>query len=206
MRLHRDDLHRRVAEGQESNLVVLCVDASGSMAAQRRMEAVKTATLSLLLDAYRRRDKVALVSFRGAGAVLDLPATSSVEVAALRLRELPHGGRTPLAEGLMLAARTIEVERIRDPRRRPLLVVITDGHATSGPDAVGRANRVADHLRDQGVAAVVVDCERGRVRWGLAAGLATRLGAEHVPVQEVVAEAVVGTVRRRLGADRGAVA
>ena len=102
------------------------------MAARRRMEAVKTAVLSLLLDAYQRRDKVGLVTFRGADATLALPPTSSVEVAARRLAELPSGGRTPLAEGLLCAAETLRVEGIRDPRRRPLLVVVTDGRATSG--------------------------------------------------------------------------
>ena len=138
------------------------VDASGSMAARRRMEAVKTAALSLLLDAYQRRDKVGLITFRGAEATLALPPTSSVEVAARRLRDLPSGGRTPLAEGLLCAAETLRVERIRDPRRRPLLVVVTDGRATSGPDAVARSRQAADQLRRTGVASVVIDCETGR--------------------------------------------
>ncbi|WP_230208882.1 VWA domain-containing protein [Nostocoides sp. HKS02] len=93
--LHTSDLRATVAEGRESNLVLFVVDASGSMAARRRMEAVKTAVLSLLLDAYQRRDRVGLVTFRGTGAQLTLPPTSSVEAAATRLSDLPHGGRTP---------------------------------------------------------------------------------------------------------------
>lgn len=80
--------------------MLFCVDASGSMAARKRMAEAKTAVLSLLLDAYQRRDKVGLVTFRAAEATLALPPTSSVEVAARRLAELPSGGRTPLAEGL----------------------------------------------------------------------------------------------------------
>ena len=115
-----------------------CVDASGSMAARRRMEQVKTAVLSLLLDAYQRRDKVGtghLPPAHRRGRRCRRPR--SVDVAARRLAELPAGGRTPLAEGLHAAARCCAGSALRDPRRRPLLVVVTDGRATSGPDAAG---------------------------------------------------------------------
>lgn len=189
------DLRVAVREGRESNLVLLCVDASGSMAARRRMEQVKTAVLSLLLDAYQRRDKVGLVTFRGATASLDLPPTSSVDVAARRLEALPAGGRTPLAEGLAAAADALRLEAVRDPLRRPLLVVVTDGRATSGPDALARAHRAADHVRATGVASVVVDCETGSFRMGLAGALADRLGARHLPLGEVSADALTSAVR-----------
>jgi magnesium chelatase subunit D len=195
LRVLPGDLRRSVLQGRESNLVLLCVDASGSMAARRRMEAVKSAVLSLLLDAYQRRDKVGLVTFRGAGAELVLPPTGSVDVAARRLRELPHGGRTPLAEGLGTAYETLRVERLRDPNRRPLLVVVTDGRATSGPDALARSARVAARLCHEGVESVVLDCETGRFRMGLAGRLAEQLGAEHLPVGELAASAIVGAAR-----------
>ncbi|WP_375424561.1 VWA domain-containing protein [uncultured Friedmanniella sp.] len=199
LRLVRSDLRTAVTEGRESNLVLLVVDASGSMAARRRMEAVKTAALSLLLDAYQRRDKVGLVTFRGAAATLALPPTSSVDVAARRLDELPSGGRTPLAEGLLCAAETLRLERIRDPRRRPLLVLVTDGRATSGPDAVGRSRQAAALLRDAGVSSVVIDCETG-FGLGLARVLSLHLGAEHVPVGEVAADTVLSVVHERRAA------
>ncbi len=195
LRLQGQDLRTAITEGRESNLVLLVVDASGSMAARRRMAAVKTAALSLLLDAYQRRDKVGLITFRGATATLTLPPTSSVEVAARRLDEVPNGGRTPLAEGLLMAAETLRLERIRDPRRRPLLVLVTDGRATSGPDAVRRSRRAADLLRAAGVASVVVDCETG-FGLGLARVLSRHLGAEHVPVGEVAADQLVSVVQR----------
>jgi magnesium chelatase subunit D len=193
--LRKEDLRVAVREGRESNLVLFCVDASGSMAARRRMEQVKTALLSLLLDAYQRRDKVGLVTFRGERADLALPPTASVDVAAARLEHLPAGGRTPLAEGLLEAAKVLELERIRDPRRRALLVVVTDGRATAGPDAIGRSRSVAAALARTGVASVVVDCESGPMRMGLARALADHLGADHVPVAEVSAEALVRAAR-----------
>ncbi|MFS0884421.1 VWA domain-containing protein [Aeromicrobium sp. 179-A 4D2 NHS] len=188
------DLRRAETVGQESNLVLLCVDASGSMAARRRMEQVKTAVLSLLLDAYRRRDKVALVTFRQHAAEIALPPTGSVEVASRRLAELPAGGRTPLAEGLHRAAEVVRREALRDPSRRPLLVVVTDGRATAGPDALARAHHAARHIAATGIQSVVVDCESGRYRLGLGADLATDLQAEHVPLGEVTADGLTGVV------------
>ncbi|KAA1424447.1 magnesium chelatase subunit D family protein [Mumia zhuanghuii] len=200
------DLRIAVKEGRESNLVLLCVDASGSMSARRRMEQVKTAVLSLLLDAYQRRDKVGLVTFRGHAATVALPPTSSVEVAARRLEELPAGGRTPLAEGLLQAAEVLRVERLRDPRRRPLLVVVTDGRATAGAGARQRAAQAAAYLAGTGVASVVVDCETGRFTMGLARELARTLGAEHVPLGEVTADGLTDVVRSRRTGPREEVA
>jgi len=198
--LAADDLRHRVTQGRESNLVLFLVDASGSMGARTRMAEVKTAVLSLLVDAYQRRDRVGVITFRGAQATLALPPTSSVDAAARCLTDLPHGGRTPLAEGLLAAARTLELERIRDPRRRPLLVLVTDGRATNGADALARARWVADRWSATGVDAVVVDCEAGRLRMGLAGDLARRMGAAHLPLAEVAAASLVSTVRKRMAA------
>ncbi|MDX3190026.1 putative cobaltochelatase [Streptomyces sp. MN03-5084-2B] len=197
LKLRPEDVRYALREGREGNLVLFCVDASGSMGAKARMREVKSAVLSLLLDAYQRRDKVGLVTFRGNAAELALPPTISVDAAASRLEGLPTGGRTPLAEGLLEAARVLRVEEIRDPRRRPLLVVVTDGRATSGPDAVARAQAAAGLLA--GVTAIVMDCESGKMRLGLAADLAAHLGAEHVPLADVAAESLADAVRTRTG-------
>ncbi|MEU4521625.1 putative cobaltochelatase [Amycolatopsis sp. NPDC024027] len=197
LELRPEDLRFALREGREGNLVLFCVDASGSMGAKARMREVKSAVLSLLLDAYQRRDKVGLVTFRGDAAELALPPTISVDAAASRLEGLPTGGRTPLAEGLLEAARVLRVEEIRDPRRRPLLVVVTDGRATSGPDAVARAQAAAGLLA--GVTTIVMDCESGKMRLGLAADLAAHLGAEHVPLADVAAESLADAVRARTG-------
>ncbi|MDN5382336.1 putative cobaltochelatase [Streptomyces sp. LB8] len=202
--LRRDDLRQAVREGHESNLVLFVVDASGSMAARQRMGAVKGAVLSLLLDAYQRRDKVGLVTFRGAGAEVALPPTSSVDAAAARLEALPTGGRTPLAAGLLKAHDVLRVERLRDPARRALLVVVTDGRATGGPDPVALAGRAARLLAAEGVASVVVDCESGPVRLGLAGRLAQDLGGVAVTPDELRADAIAGLVREVRGDRRAA--
>ncbi|MET0455980.1 MAG: VWA domain-containing protein [Mycobacterium sp.] len=193
--LRAEDLRRAVREGREANFVLFVVDTSGSMAARERMQAVKTAILSLLLDAYRRRDRVGVVTFRGSDAEVALPATRSVDVAARRLEDLPAGGRTPLAEGLLTAADLVRRERLRDPGRRPLLIVVTDGRATAGADAVARSLRAAEYVAGQRISSIVVDCESGRMRMGLAQTLAGHLHAEHVRLAQVNAEALTGIVR-----------
>ncbi len=194
------DLREAVRHGREGNLVLFAVDASGSMAARERMRAVKGAVLSLLLDAYQRRDKVGMISFRADSAQVLLPPTSSVEAGARRLAELPAGGRTPLAAGLIRSAEVLAAERLRDPGRRPLLVVVTDGRATHG--APGAVTRAAGLLRS--VASVVVDCESGPLRLGLAAGLAAALGGRLIRLDELAAGALAATVRDARAAAGGA--
>jgi magnesium chelatase subunit D len=192
------DVRLAVREGREGNLVLFCVDASGSMGTKKRMGEVKTAIVSLLLDAYQRRDTVGLVTFAGAAATVALPPTGSVETAVRRLESLPTGGRTPLAEGLLQAAEVLRIAGIRDPRRRPLLVLVTDGRATHGVNAFARARQSAGWLAERGIATVVVDCEPHRgVRLGLAAELAADLGAEYLDLGDVAAGNLVRTVTER---------
>ncbi|WP_409240188.1 putative cobaltochelatase [Streptomyces sp. PA5.6] len=193
--VRRDDLRQATREGREGNLVLFVVDASGSMAARQRMSAVKGAVLSLLLDAYQRRDKVGLVTFRGTDAEVALPPTSSVDAAAARLESLPTGGRTPLAAGLLKAHDVLRVERLRDAARRPLVVVVTDGRATGGVEPVARAGRAARLFAAEGVASVVVDCESGYVRLGLAGQLAGELGGTVVTLDELRADSIAGLVK-----------
>ncbi|WP_030762620.1 MULTISPECIES: putative cobaltochelatase [unclassified Streptomyces] len=201
--IRKDDLRQATREGREGNLVLFVVDASGSMAARQRMSAVKGAVLSLLLDAYQRRDKVGLITFRGATAELALPPTSSVDAAAARLEQLPTGGRTPLAAGLLKAHEVLRIERLRDPSRRPLLVVVTDGRATSAGNVGGRTDssprELAGHsarlLQAGGVASVVVDCESGPVRLGLADVLARDLGGPAVTLDGLRADSLAGLVK-----------
>ena len=187
------DLRQNVREGREGNLILFLVDASGSMAARRRMSAVKGAILSLLNDAYQRRDKVALVSFRGETAQILLPPTSSVELASSRLQGLPTGGRTPLAAGIEKAAEVLKREYLRDGERRPLLVLLTDGRATAGSDPMVSAAR----LRSLGVTSFLVDTEEGYVRLGMAGELAWAMGALCLRLEELRADSLVDLIERR---------
>jgi magnesium chelatase subunit D len=195
LRLGAADLRRSIREGREGNLVIFVVDASGSMAARDRMSAVGGATLSLLRGAYQRRDKVAVVTFRGQQAQMLLPPTSSVHIASRRLAHFDTGGKTPLAQGLLAARDVVVREKARDRARRSLVVILTDGRATGGPDPLGRTRTAAAMLVAEGAAAVVVDCETSYVRLGLAGQLATQLGAPAVRLAQLRADGLTRLVK-----------
>ncbi|MFC8526822.1 VWA domain-containing protein [Nocardia sp. NPDC057227] len=195
LRLAADDLRGAHREGREGNLVIFLVDTSGSMAARDRIGAVTGAVVTLLRDAYQRRDKVAVITLRGSEAELVLPPTSSVDIAVRRLAGLRTGGKTPLAAGLLAARTLVGREKVRDPRRRPMLVLLTDGRATGGVEPLPRARAAARGLAADAVTAMVVDCERGLVRLGLAAELARELGGGCVRLAELTGDAVAGVVR-----------
>ncbi len=201
--VERADLRQAVREARTANLVVLCVDASGSMGAMRRMEATKGAAVSLLLDAYQRRDRVALVTFAGEEARVVLRPTGSVEVARARLADLPTGGRTPLGPGLRTALDVARSARHRDPDRRPVIVVVTDGRATSaGPSAVNRsaddpvetALAAAADIAAAGIEVLVVDAEDSDIRLGLARQLADTMGAHYTALPDLAADSLARAV------------
>lgn len=195
LRLRSGHLRRAVREGREGNLVIFVVDASGSMAARDRMAAVTGATMSLLRDAYQRRDKVAVITFRQQDARILLPPTSSAHIAGRRLSRFDTGGKTPLAEGLLAARGLVIREKVRDRARRPLVVVLTDGRATAGLDPLGRSRIAAARLVAEGAAAVVVDCETSYVRLGLAGQLARQLGAPAIRLEQLRADHLTQAVR-----------
>lgn len=196
----RGDLHQQVRAGTSANLILFVVDASGSMAAQSRMAALKGAVLDLLTDAYQRRDQVAVVAFRGQGAELLLAPTRSVDLAEQSLRELPTGGRTPLPHALQLALETLH--RTDAAALPPLLVILTDGRANvalaDGGDPWREALALAEQLAARRVPALVIDTENGYLRLGRAAQLAAALGADCLTLEELSADSLALTVRTRL--------
>ncbi|MFI6956256.1 VWA domain-containing protein [Nocardia sp. NPDC050408] len=199
LKLAADDLRGAYREGREGNLVVFVVDASGSMAARDRLSAVTGAVVALLRDAYQRRDKVAVITVRGLEAELVLPPTSSVDIAVRRLSGIRTGGKTPLAAGLLKAREVVHRERVRDPRRRPMLVLLTDGRATGGVDPVPRSRAAANLLAADAITSIVVDCERGMIRLGLAAELARTLRAGYLQLAELTGDSVAEVVRAGSG-------
>jgi magnesium chelatase subunit D len=193
-----DDLRQPRRRRAPTRCVVLAVDTSGSMGSQARVQAATGAVLGLLADAYRRRDRVALVAFRGQGAEEVLAPTASVEIARSRLADLPTGGATPLAEGLDAAHAT--ARRAAADGDTPLLVVLTDARATSGPDALDRALAAAGAIATAGIETVVLDAEDGTARLSLAARIADALGAICVPLAGLSAAAVETAIRSALEA------
>ena len=167
------DLREHVRAGRESALLCLVVDASGSMGARRRLARVKGALVSLLRDAYARRDQVAAIAFRDRAAQVIVEPGAPIERAAAAIRDLPTGGTTPLAVGLDAAERLIRREASRSPGRRAIAIVLTDGRVADPngdvPRAAARLGRAADAVH-------VIDTEDGPVRLGLARALAAAAG------------------------------
>lgn len=197
------DVREKVRETRTGSLILFVVDASGSMGAQRRMVAVKGAVLSLLLDAYQRRDRVALISFRGTGADLLLPPTNSVELAQTYLQDMPTGGRTPLSRGLYVALETLETERMKDRNVLPLVVLLSDGRANvaldgSGTNATDEARGFASIFEDKHITSVVIDTELDFIKLELARPLSDAMGARYLKLEELRADSLVDAVRREL--------
>lgn len=199
------DIREKVRERRVGNFLLFVVDGSGSMGAQRRMVETKAAIMSLLLDAYQKRDKVAMVVFRHRGAAVVLPPTNSVDRAAKLLTDLPIGGRTPLTAGLGEAADVLRQALRKEPSLLPLVIVMTDGRANaglgSGPPHE-EALRAAAALAERFPAAqfVVVDTEApGVVRLDLARKLAAALGAAYFKVADLRAEDLVAIAKEHQG-------
>lgn len=194
------DVRTKVRVRKVGACIVLCVDASGSMGAASRMQAAKAAALELLVDAYQRRDRVALVAFRGDSAEVMLPPTASVELATVKLRELPTGGATPLAAGILTSLEVLESEVRKNPDTVPWLVLITDGRGNVGvAGGVGSedARAAAKRLKRSGVHAVVLDTGGG-VAGGAAREIARVAGADYVRLRAVDPSEVVRAVRSRM--------
>ncbi|MBM4438299.1 MAG: VWA domain-containing protein, partial [Actinobacteria bacterium] len=181
------------------NLMLFVVDGSGSMAAQRRMALVKSAVLSLLADAYKRRDRVGVITFRKTDATETVPPTASLDLAHARMRDLPTGGRTPLAHGLDLARKVIGRERTKDPEVRPIMILLTDGVANvgirAGSDPIEDAMRSAQALRRDRVPALVIDADQRRSTATALPQLARQMAATHLRLETLASGHLTQAIR-----------
>ncbi len=188
LELRKEDIRRQVKEGRTGATILFAVDASGSMGARKRMLAVKSAVLSLLQDAYEKRDKVGIVTFRGSGAQLLLPPTRSIELARRRLARLPTGGTTPLAAGLAEAYRVLCEERLRQGRTLQYLVLLTDGRSNVGMKGLSAADAalgIAERLGQSDIRCMVLDTENRYISVGLARELAEKMRGRHESLPEL---------------------
>ncbi len=196
-----DDLMKKVRVRRASNLVLFLVDASWSMAVAERMAATKGAILSLLTDAYQRRDKVGLIVFQKDRATLVLPPTSSVLLAKKALTDIPVGGKTPLSAGLQMAYDVLRRERTLHPDVLPLLLILTDG---AGNVSIGHvppqeeSNQIAELIATENIHTVVVNMEHAAFDQGLAQTLADHLKAQCYTITDLKAESLYVTVRKEM--------
>ena len=201
--IEESDIREKIREKRIGNFIVFVVDASGSMGAGKRMIETKGAILSLLMDAYQKRDKVAMVAFKGDSAEVLLPPTSSIELAHKLLEELPVGGKTPLCHGISLGYQIIQSYFRKDPHIYPLLILISDGKANVsqyGGKPVSEAMEVAEEIKnDTRVNTAVVDVEKpGLISFGLAHQLSVRMGARYFKTDNLKANILLEALREDL--------
>lgn len=199
--IEKGDLQRKIRVKRVANLVLFVVDASWSMAVSERMNATKGAILSLLTDAYQRRDRVGLIVFQKDRATLVLPPTNSVQLAQRALVDIPVGGKTPLSAGLLLATDVLQHEKYTHPDVEPLLIILTDG---AGNVSIGtmppqeESYRFADLIAHEEVRSVVINMEHAAFDQGLAQQLANHLKAPCYALSELKAENLYHTVRQEM--------
>jgi magnesium chelatase subunit D len=195
------DYMKKIRVRQSANLVLFLVDASWSMAVAERMAATKGAILSLLTDAYQRRDRVGLIVFQKDRATLVLPPTNSVQLAERALSDIPIGGKTPLSAGLDLAYEVLKRETTIHPDITPLLIVLTDG---AGNVSLGfmspseEAEFLAKKIAKENYNSIVINMENEVFDQGLACKLAEDLDAPCITINELKAENLYSTVRQEL--------
>ena len=195
------DYMRKVRVRRAANLVLFLVDASWSMAVAERMAATRGAIMSLLTDAYQRRDRVGLIVFQKAMATLVLPPTNSVMLAEAALADIPVGGKTPLSAGLMMAYETLRKEKLLHPEIMPLLIILTDGagnvsmgHGSPQEEAYETARLIAsDHIHS-----VVINMEHAAFDQGLAQALADHLDSPCYTITDLKAESLFVTVQQEI--------
>ena len=196
--VREDDIRVKVREQRTGATILFLVDASGSMGAMRRMGIVKGAVLSLLSDAYEKRDTVGIIAFAKDKAETLLPLTRSVDLAQKCLRKLHTGGKTPLAHGLQAAYQMLKTDRLRNPGAQQYLVIVSDGKTNvplySG-SAADDAQNVAKRLRAEPIQALVLDPEEGFMQFGMAKKLAQTLDAEYIPLKIRSGQVLGDTVR-----------
>jgi magnesium chelatase subunit D len=195
------DLQRKVRVKRTANLVLFVVDASWSMAVAERMTATKGAILSLLTDAYQRRDRVGLVVFQKDRSIMVLPPTNSCELAQRALANIPVGGKTPLSAGLYLALQVVQREKISHPDVMPLLILLTDGAGNVSMGSMPpmeEAYYLAEKIKDENIRSIVVNMEHTAFDQGLSQALADHLKAPCYTLAEFKADALYHTVRKEM--------
>ncbi len=199
--VEKQDIQDKVRVRRASNLILFVVDASWSMAAAERMEATKGAIMSLLLDAYQRRDQVGLVVFQKEEARVVLPPTTSVELAKHALADVPVGGKTPLSAGLFMAHRVMTRQIRLHPEIMPLMILLTDGAgnvSVTNLPAQEEAHMAARMIEEEGIRSVVINMEHASFDRGLAQALADELGGPCYTLGQLRADTLYRTVKGEL--------
>lgn len=198
--IEKSDIRAKIREKKTGATILFVIDASGSMRAKRRLQALKTTVLSMLKEAYEKRDRIGVISFKGDKAEVILPITNSHYLAYKRLKELPIGGRTPLPAALEQARFVVQAEKSKNPNAIQMVVLISDGRSNVPrytTDALADAMSAAEKLSHEAIQLLVLDCEESRFRLGLAKQLSEALKAEYVKLDEITANEIMAHINQR---------
>jgi magnesium chelatase subunit D len=197
--IYSEDIREKLREKRTGSTIIFSVDSSGSMGAKKRMSTVKGAVVSLLTDAYQKRDKVGLVSFRKNSADALLNITRSVDMAEKCLKDLPTGGKTPLSAGLLKSYEMIKNAKRKQEDILPILVVVSDGRTNVSVDPTKdpceEAMGIARKIKEANIQTIVVDTEVDFIKLGLAKDLSYALGAKYFRLEELESEVLANAVR-----------
>ncbi len=196
--IRQSDIRVKVREKRTGNTILFVVDASGSMGANKRMKSVKGAIMSLLGEAYQKRDKVGLIAFRKQQAELVLGITRSVDLAQKALATLPTGGRTPLAAGLDLACDVIRAAKIKDKDLMPVIVLVSDGKATYAENSTAPMKSAlagAKRVKSEKIKAIVIDADESFVKLHLSEKIAAAMDADLFTIEDLQAEDLISAVK-----------
>lgn len=196
----KEDFREKEREKRMGTSILFAVDASGSMTANKRMSAVKGAVYSLLESAYVERDHVSLVAFRKQEAELVLPMTRSLVLAKKKLAEIPSGGKTPLALGLMKSVQYLNTLKRKQKEMLPFLVIVTDGRANvpyAGTNALEDAFAIGGQIAALGIKTLIIDTEEKNkfVTFGLAKRLAEEMNATYWKLSDLTSTEITQAVR-----------
>lgn len=196
--INKSDFREKVREKRTGTTILFVVDASGSMGAKKRMSAVKGAVVSLLTDAYQKRDKVGMVAFRKSQAEVLLGITRSVELAQKSLKDLPTGGKTPLSAGLSKGYEILKAAKNKDPEMVPVLVLVSDGRTNSSVnngDPYEEAIEIANKIATENIQSIVIDTEQDFIKLGLANNIAKAMNAQYYKLEDLGATEIASTIR-----------
>lgn len=199
--IDRNDFRVKMREKRIGSTILFIVDASGSMGANKRMIEVKGAILSLLNDAYQKRDKVGMIAFKKKEAEVVLEITRSVELAQKSLKVLPTGGKTPVALGLSKGYEIIKTNMRKDSDMLPVIVLVTDGRANSsvdGCDAFQEAINMANIINKSDIQSLVIDTEQGFIKLGLAKKIADAMNSKYYSLKDLEADKIVGAIKESM--------
>ena len=201
IKIRKEDIRVKVRERRTGTSILFVVDSSGSMGVKKRMEAVKGAIMSLLKDAYEKRDRVGLVAFRKDCAEELLPITRSIDLAQKKLEKLTTGGKTPLAAGIERAYNIIKKELKKDEKVVPLILFLSDGKANysiSGKDPIKESLELAQKIKKENIRTIVIDTEEGFIKLEMAKTLSEALGAEYYKLENLKSEDMLKLIKNSI--------